>query len=338
MKILGKIALILAFIALMAGCSGKKGDTINGKPSSGGKTLEVLLIVPDDIYRGELTDTINRYFARVCEGLNQPEPLFDVVQLNPAGFYKSEMFQKHRNIIIIDLKDTNKNKLYSSKDYKAAPQSYFEFSVSSRDSLYSLIRGTADTIIKSFYDNEYRRIGATFKKFENTKATTAIRNRFDLTLVLSEDFYVATEADNFMWIRKETQDVSLGLMIYKTAFDESLLAESKIIDLRNKITKENVPGPSHGNFMGIESRVPLIRKDVMLCGNVAAIETRGLWRMLYEPNVKITAFMGGAFVNYCFADKDKKNLIMIDGFVQSPKLSKRDQLMQLEAVIRNIKF
>ncbi|MDR0789517.1 MAG: DUF4837 family protein [Bacteroidales bacterium] len=338
MKMFGKIVVAVTTVALMAGCTGKKDDTVGGKPSSGGKTLEVMLVVPDDVYRGELRDTINYYFGKECEGLNQPEPIFDVVQLNPAGFYKSEMFQKHRNIIIINLKDTNQNKLYQYTDYKASPQNYFEFSVNNRDSLYSFIRRSADMIIKKFYDNEFKRIGNAFKKLENIKATEAIKKHFGFTLVVSEDFYVATQTDNFMWIRKETSDVSWGLMIYKTAFNESLLAEDKIVAIRNKITKEHIPGPSRGNFMGIESRVPLIRKNVTLDNNVAAIETRGLWRMLYEPNVKITAFMGGAFVNYCFADKDQQNLIMIDGFVQSPKLSKRDQLIQLEAIVRNIKF
>jgi hypothetical protein len=344
MKIFRKMALMAAIVALIAGCKGKNDDNVGGKPSSGGKTLEVLLIVPDEVYKGELKDTINYYFAKECEGLNQPEPLFDVVQLNPAGFYKSEMFQKHRNIIIINLKDTNQNKLYQYTDYKAAPQNYFEFCVNNKDSLYSFIRKSSEMIINKFYDNEYKRIGTAFKKLENIKATELIKKHFGFTLVVSNDFYVATETDNFMWIRKEIAnsvqgDVSLGLMIYKTPFDESLLEPNKIVALRDKITKENIPGPSRGNFMGVEKRVELSYKNVMLDNNkTEAVETRGLWRMLYEPDAKITAFLGGAFVNYCFADKDKQNLIMIDGFIYAPKISKRDQLIQLEAIVRNIKF
>ena len=90
--------------------SSSKNDNKNGEiktstsenpknlPSSGGKTLEMILVIPDEIYKGELKDSIGGYFMKACEGLSQPEPLFDVVQMNPNAFFKSEMFQKHRNV------------------------------------------------------------------------------------------------------------------------------------------------------------------------------------------------------------------------------------------------
>ncbi|MDR1006473.1 MAG: DUF4837 family protein [Bacteroidales bacterium] len=332
---LRKIILYATIVVLICGCGSKKSDNSGTKPSSGGKTLEVLLIVPDEVYAGELKDTVNYYFEKPCEGLNQAEPLFDVVKLNPAGFYQSDMFQKHRNVIIISLNDTNKNKLYQYNDYKSSPQTYFEFSANSRDSLYSMIRRSANMITKQFYENEYKRIGKAFKKLENIEATKAIKERFGFDLVVSEDFYIAVKKPNFIWIRKETQDVSLGLMIYKTQWTGEMPDEQQIIAIRDKITKENIPGPSSGSYMGVEQRFELTHHNVVL-SNTDAIETRGLWRLLYEPDAKITAFMGGAFVNYCFKTKDGKNLIMIDGFVYSPSKSKRDQLIQLESVVRNI--
>jgi hypothetical protein len=48
--------------------------------------------------------------------------------------------------------------------------------------------------------------------------------------------------------------------------------------------------------------------------------------------------MGGPFVNYCFKDSQGQRFVMIDCFVYSPKQSKRDQLMQLEAVAYGIKY
>ncbi|MDR1847143.1 MAG: DUF4837 family protein [Bacteroidales bacterium] len=333
-----KIIIMLLVIAITVGCSKKAMKELSGKPSSGGKTLEVMLVVPQSIYKGELADTLGVYFANQCEGLNQPEPSFDLVRIEPAGFFKSEMFQKHRNIIIISMNDTNHNKLYKYTDYKAIPQNYFEFSVTNRDSLYALIRRSAPLIRENFYANEYKRIGNAFKDLENVKATNAIKSSFGFTLVVSEDFYIATEKDNFIWIRKEMSESSMGLMIYKTDFKPSLLDESHIIETRNNLTHYNIAGPSQGSYMGVETRFPLVRTNVTLDNKVDAVETRGLWRLLYEPDAKITAFMGGAFVNYCFESPDGKSLIMIDGFVYSPKTSKRDLLLQLEAVVRNIKF
>ena len=83
-------------------CCGKKkpqGDNESrGLPASGGKTLEVVLVVPDEIYKGDIKDTIGKYFMKACKGLPQAEPLFDVVQMNPSGFFNSDMLKKHRNI------------------------------------------------------------------------------------------------------------------------------------------------------------------------------------------------------------------------------------------------
>jgi hypothetical protein len=60
-----------------------------------------------------------------------------------------------------------------------------------------------------------------------------------------------------------------------------------------------------------------------------AIETRGLWRLVGD-------FMGGPFVNYVFLDEETNQMVMIDAFLYSPRRSKRDLLMQLEAIAYSI--
>ncbi len=104
---LGFLILFLGFSFLMTSCSKEptQQDTESkGLPSSGGKTLEAILVIPDEVYKGEIKDSVGKYFMKACPWLAQPEPLFDIVQMNPTGFFNSEMFTKHRNIIIIDIK------------------------------------------------------------------------------------------------------------------------------------------------------------------------------------------------------------------------------------------
>lgn len=323
-------------MVMAEGCSQKENS---GKPSSCGKTLEVLVIVPDNVYKGELQDSINAYFAKQCQGLNQSEPMFDIVQLNPAVFYKSDMFQKHRNIIIISLNDTNKNKLYQYTDYKATPQNYFEFSMNDKDSLYSFIRRSSQMIIEKFLNNEYKRIGKAFEKMKNVKVLNAVKKQFRFELTVSEDFYLATSKPDLIWIRKEPKDASLGIIIYKQPCNSNdTITKEKVIALRDKVTQENIPGTNRGNFMGVEKRFEISDKNIMLNKGVQVLETRGLWKMMQNSEAHFKDFMGGAFVNYCFFDEKKENIIMIDCFIFSPKDSKRDQLIQLESVVRNINF
>ena len=161
MRILKSLFFVCVLAIGLVSCSKKENPQFvenKGLPSSGGKTLEVVLVVPDEVYKGELKDSIGHYFMKPCEGMSQPEPWFDVVQLRPDGFFNSEMLQKHRNIMIVDLKAGNSNKLKSTIDYKAYPQAYFVFEVDNRDSLFSLLNRYSEVIKEQFYLNEHKRM------------------------------------------------------------------------------------------------------------------------------------------------------------------------------------
>jgi len=340
MRFMSKIyfkALVL-FVAstalLFTACSKKdtKHDTDSkGLPASGGKTLEVVLVVPDEVYKGEVKDSVGTYFMKACKGLSQPEPLFDVVQMNPKGFFNSDMLQKHRNVMIIDLKPGNPNKLKQAVDYRSYPQAWFEFSVDNRDSLFALIARYQDLIKNTFYENEHKRVYAAFRKLENTEVTRRLKKKFGFWLMVSDEFYMATDDDNFVWLRKEPKDCSLDIMICTMPYTgEGLFKEEKILELRDKIAKQYIPGPTKGSYMGTETRFPRERAWVKI-GNAEAVETRGLWRLFND-------WMGGPFVNYCFEDKANNRFVMIDCFLYSPRHPKRDQLMQLESIVYGIKF
>lgn len=328
--------LVMAGALLVTSCSKEKTPQeteSKGLPSSAGKTLEAILVIPDEVYKGEIKDSVGKYFMKACPWLPQPEPLFDVVQMNPNGFYNSNMFTKHRNIIIIDINAGNPNKLKKRIDYKAFPQAYFEFSVDNRDSLFSLMSRFSDVIKEQFYNNEYRRVNAAFKRLENTKITQTLKKKYGFNLTLSEEFYLAVDEENFVWLRKEPKESSLGIMIYAMDYkNEQQFNQEQIIALRDTIARKYIPGPTRGSYMGTENRFDFIRDTVQIGEEkITAIETRGLWRLFND-------FMGGPFVNYCFKDEEGKRFVMIDCFVYSPKTSKRDQLMQLESVVYGIKY
>lgn len=327
----------LCFIALpmffAVGCSKKsevKNDNPKGLPSSGGKTLEVLVIVPEQLYKGELKDSIGHCFMKACEGLPQAEPLFDVVQMNPEGFFNSEMLQKHRNIIVIDMKAGNANKLKATVDFKSTPQAYFLFETDNRDSLFALLSRNADKIRNQFYENERKRVYSAFKRLENTDVTRKMKKRFGFWLTVSEEFYIAADKSDFMWLRKETKDESLDIMICTKPYSGKMLpSQEEIIAMRDSVAKANIPGPAKDSYMGTETRSPFYSQRVSI-GGFEAEETRGLWRLFGD-------WMGGPFVNYCFIDELHGRLVMIDCFVYCPRHPKRDRLMQLEGIVYGLK-
>lgn len=327
-------ASALAFVLILSSCSHKQSERdalTNGLPSSGGKTLEMIIVTPDSLYRGALLDSIHQLFEKACDGLPQPEPWFDVAHLTPSAFTNSDMFPKHRNILIIDKRAGNPNTIRQSIDAKVYPQAIFEIKADNMDSIYSLLSKYAKTIRYHYRDNEHRRMYNAYKRDENIKITEAIKKTFSFSMVMSADFYIAKQEKNFFWIRKETQKESFDIMIYKKPFTSNdLILEKKIIDLRDSLGKAFIPGPMEGSYMGTETRMDIIRDSVQM-GDFAMLESRGQWRLFGD-------FMAGPFVNYVFRNPASNELIMIDCFLYNPNKPKRDLLMQLESVVYSAKL
>ena len=49
-------------------------------------------------------------------------------------------------------------------------------------------------------------------------------------------------------------------------------------------------------------------------------------------------FMGGPFVSHFFLDKERKNIIAVDGFVYAPKYPKRNYMRQVESIMYSFDF
>ena len=57
------------------------------------------------------------------------------------------------------------------------------------------------------------------------------------------------------------------------------------------------------------------------------IEHRGLWKL--KNNI-----MGGPFVSYVMASKDRKSIFYIEGFVAAPGKDKRELIRELEVILK----
>lgn len=338
--------LLLTLMALTIGSCKKNTDSSVSvenplwlKPSSGGKTLEVLVICPEDQYKTTFGEPVRHYFASPVPYMNQAEPLFDLVPMNPAGYKKSEMFQKHRNILIINYDKTREsNKLFESIHTRCYPQAVFELSINHPDSLLPLLQRHHLHIINQFRENEHLRVDRAFKEMENLKITKALQKKFHFWLTVSEDFYSAKDTPGFAWLRMEPKDASLNFLIHTAPYRTRHQVDSVgILSLRDSLGKAHIPGPTPGSHMATERRYPCGYKSVNIQG-LQGKETRGLWKLDGQEGQSVRSFMGGPFVNYTLIDEKHDRIITIDCFLYSPRRSKRDLLIQMESVVHNLRF
>ena len=328
-----RIALFFAAALLMVACNNRQNDAIL-KKSSSGKTLEVLVAADKGRLSKTTRDVIDSVLRQPQGCLPQPEARFDVVSVPVSSLRNTHMFQMHRNIIILEVKDGNPDKVYIDRDKWAEPQVVVDIAASSEESLRDLLCKYDPNIVQAIYDAEHKRMQKAFYNVRNVDLMNRVKEKFGFELTFSEDFMWASEDDGFAWIRKETKDISLGVLINTSPYrSQDQFLPEKIYNRLDTIMRRHVPSPGEDGYMGTERRVEMESMQVDYEGSQYCIQTHGLWRL-----VATTDRMGGPFVCYSLLSPDGKQVVDLIGFVYAPRFNKRDYLMQVEGICATLKW
>ena len=96
MKTLFRITIAALIVATAAGCDAFK-TLNNSKKSAQGKPYELIVVCDQPEWQGALGDTLRSILTEPVAGLNQREPLFDVLRVLPSGF--ENLVTRHRNVL-----------------------------------------------------------------------------------------------------------------------------------------------------------------------------------------------------------------------------------------------
>ena len=339
-----KIVLLFVAVCMLAACNNSINE--NDEPQkrgSSGKTLELLVVADQDVYRGETKELIDSLFGRPQECLPVPESMFSVVNIPMSSYKNTEMFRTHRNVLLLEVNAENPDKVYMHIDDYAAPQVVFDFAMKDRQSLHENLRKYEQVMLRELYKAEHRRMFKIFKGMQAYEINQQIKDKFGFALMFPNEYHIAKMADDFAWVRKEAKDFGIGVLVdvfpyeSRDAFDEQ-----HILDRLDTIMKRQVPASAPDSYMGIERRrdeqgnylLEIKSRNVDFDSSSYCVETRGCWRTYGD-------FMGGPFVTYTVLDPTEKKVVMLTGYVYCPRntpSTKRDLLMQVESICRTIKF
>lgn len=338
----GGFSLLLMTVLLVCSCGNGGDDTVQKKGSSG-KTLELLVVADENIYTGDTKVLLDSIFSSPQLGLPETEKKFDMVNIPRSSFNNTEMFKVHRNVILLDVSPDNPDKVYVHIDEYAAPQVIVDFACKDLNSLQANLRKYQEYMYKEFYNAEHRRIQKAFAGMRGYELNELIQKKFSFSLMFSNEFALAKEADDFAWVRKEAKDFGIGVIIDAFPYEsKEAFEENNILDRLDTIMKRYVPGSADSSYMGIERRrddagnylAPIYNKVVDFDSSDYAVETRGWWRTFGD-------FMGGPFVTYTILSPDQKRVVMLTGYVYCPRnkpWTKRDLLMQVESICYSLQW
>ena len=332
MKSLKILALaLISSVIIFTSCDDniKRG----GLPRSIGNTSEVLVVLQnDEQWNSMIGDTIKHYLGEKQYGLMQPEPIFNLSNITINNL--SDMFKKHRNLLIISIdKSATEVRVETSENKWASPQKIVKIITPSSRILAAEFHKYSEEIIKGYNKADRERILSVFRPSSRNKVTTEVLKQHNIDITIPQGFYIAKTEPGFMWIRKEVADHSLGIVIISEPYmDEAQFSPQSITARTNRDLAQYVPGPSEGSFMSVnEEYVPSKMTKVDDFPFDYTIEMRGVW------NVK-NNFMGGPYISYTFTNPDNSEIITLLGYVYYPNKEKRDLLRQLESILYSVRF
>jgi hypothetical protein len=284
---------------------------------------EVALVCSQTLWNSRIGDSLRNHFSEPIIGLPKVEPKFKWNHFLSLNTDVNVRFARNQ----VDVK-INKTPIYKQYYFEARNQIRFE------------IAGKNYFQIDSIFKTEIKNIKQTIHQFEinfhnrQTKRSTKIGKKllknFGLFLNVPKSYYLVQQTSNFFWLRKDERSGNNNLLIYTAPYNQiknNKATITNILNYRNQLTKNFIQGKSNGSYMITEqSFYPNFKK--LYLNNKLVFETRGLWE--FEND-----FMKGPYINYAFLNKAKNQYVFIDGFVFNPNKTKRENIFELEAIIKS---
>ena len=294
------------------------------KPVSSGNIHTVSVVIENKLWNESPGKELQKVFSSEFLGLPQQEPLFTLNQIPPSIF--SDFTRESRNIIVVSKSKKDTAFIHSNKF--ASPQKIVYIKANTNKSLLKQINNISKKAISAFKRNE---IKEKQKRIKNSILKTSELDSIGITLTMSSGYKLfKKETKNKLWFQRETQKGSVNLLIYILPLNKESPNLEKIVALRDSIGKAFVPGRNKDSYLITEKAYePYFFKTKV--SSLSAFETRGTWEVVND-------YMAGPFLNYYIIDNKNNRALVIEGFVFSPSVRKREYLVEIEAIIRSLKI
>ncbi len=325
-----KIQFLCILLFLVAIVSCKDENQKSYKPNSIGAINSLAVVMDTELWQGEVGDKIREHFAAPVMVLTQDEPLFTIEQMPKRVFTGTT---RNRRLVLYVQKDTL-NVAHIKTDLYASPQKIGVIKGITEKEIIENIDEKADEIITAFKELELEVSQKNFLKSLNKEK--ALEEKFGISIDLPSIYRIDKQQDNFVWIAREIQKGNMNIIAYSMPSDsfknDSTLVKD-IVRMRDSIGQKYIPGPD------VKGKVTYMRTEpafspaifpVEIAGR-KAVEVRGIWDVKNYP-------MAGPFISYIINDKENDRILVLEGFTFAPATNKRDDMFQLEAILKTVKF
>ena len=319
----------MALIAMVSCSESKRKQAL--LPNISGKAGEVIVVIDKGQWEGAVGTTLRDTLACECPFLPQREPLYTLVNVAPGGF--GQMFQVHRNIIIVNISsDVTEPGVIYRTDVWARPQCVIRINAADSETAVQLIKENSNRMRITLEQAERDRLIANARKYEELSLSPVVTSMVGGSPHFPAGYKLMKKTDDFIWISYVTEFTTQGIFIYKypVVEGEDMMSLESFLAENNKVLKENVPGMFDNTYMMPSTFATPSIEYLKYKGRDFA-QVRGFWEVYND-------FMGGPFVAHAFYSPDGKEMIVLEAFVYAPRYDKRQYLRQVESVIYSFEW
>lgn len=321
-------ALFLLITVVLLSCKESKNQ--NYLPTSIGAINSLVAVIDNELWKGSVGDSIRKHFAAPVVGMPMDEPLFTIDQIDPKFFTGS--IRNTRSVLYI-MKDSL-NKAHIKSDMYATPQRVGVIKGTTEAEIVENIDAKANEIIMSFKSMEIEAAQLRFERSLNKEGV--LEEKFGVSFKLPSVYKVGKQEENFVWIDRNIKKGTANIIVYvmpANSFSNDSTLVRDIVAMRDSIGAKYIPGPD------VTGKVTHMRTEPAYApaifpteiGGLKGVEVRGIWDIKNYP-------MAGPFLTYILNDEKNNRKLVMEGFVFAPATEKRNDMFELEAILKTLRF
>lgn len=308
-----------ASIWLIASCT----DSRRRSNETKGAINHISIIIDDELWNGEVGDSLRNKFASPVVGLPEEEPLFTINQY-PVKLL--EGFMSDNRTVIVVKKEPGKRFSILQNEF-GRQQNVVHLSGSTVPEIIATLESRAPSLIQMIRKAEFAEMQ---QRIDTELVPVPDLDRiFGISLRVPQPYRTAFKADKFLWLKKDIISGNMNVLVYELP----LRKVGKFPDMRrvrDSIGERYIHGTAPESEMVTEEAYAPYVSQITIDGK-KTLETRGTWELKND-------FMSGPFLNFAIADPARKRLLVLEGFCYAPSKSKRDLMFELETIMRSVSF
>jgi len=294
--------LFFVFLYIIIFSCNSEVDTL---PKSTGSSNEIVVVATDILWEGNSGRIIRELFTKDYPGLQQSEPFFNVVRINPNEF--TSIFKTHQHIILLS-KTQNEGII---KNKWANPQIVSGMKWNNENNEKEFLK-KGKNYREVFYKNQLNRVTEKFKEINHN-----IKNNFEVDVKIPSEYTIITDTTNIFWstFNPKKSDLIKQILVFNLNINKINFNE-KLFNKTDSVLASVLKGANENNFVQIERRFPIhINNNIY----------RGQWKMAND-------FMGGPFLMKTYPKTGNETIVTI-GMVFAPGKNKKRFMLEMEALL-----